>query len=159
MRWGVAVILAAAIGGSAEAASEPCSLRAYAVGEELTIRAAASEDSVTLAAVPAEFAEAEVREEHQGWLRVASIEDAESGQMLFEGTGSTFSEYLLKERLSRAHRMLNDNAYAAWTISSIAFAAGFGDLSYFNRTFRRRYDATPSDVRQTAFERSKAQSP
>jgi AraC-like DNA-binding protein len=27
---------------------------------------------------------------------------------------------------------------------------GFGDLSYFNRTFRRRYAATPSDIRQSS---------
>jgi AraC-like DNA-binding protein len=26
---------------------------------------------------------------------------------------------------------------------------GFGDLSYFNRAFRRRYDATPSEIRNT----------
>jgi AraC-like DNA-binding protein len=26
-------------------------------------------------------------------------------------------------------------------------AAGFGDLSHFHRSFRRRYGATPSDVR------------
>lgn len=73
-------------------------------------------------------------------------------QMLFESAGSTFSEYLLSERLSRAHRMLNDVACERTTISTIAFEAGFGDLSYFNRTFRRRYNATPSDVRQAAIE-------
>jgi len=33
------------------------------------------------------------------------------------------------------------------SISSIAYDVGFGDLSYFNRAFRRRYDATPSDIR------------
>jgi AraC-like DNA-binding protein len=32
-------------------------------------------------------------------------------------------------------------------VSSVAFEVGFGDLSYFNRTFRRRFGATPSDVR------------
>jgi AraC-like DNA-binding protein len=35
-------------------------------------------------------------------------------------------------------------------VSSIALDAGFGDISYFNRAFRRRYGATPSDVRAQA---------
>jgi AraC-like DNA-binding protein len=29
----------------------------------------------------------------------------------------------------------------------VAFDAGFGDLSYFNRVFRRCYGSTPSEVR------------
>ncbi|MFC4844519.1 helix-turn-helix domain-containing protein [Bradyrhizobium sp. GCM10023182] len=29
----------------------------------------------------------------------------------------------------------------------IAFECGYGDLSYFNRSFRQRYGATPSDIR------------
>ena len=32
-------------------------------------------------------------------------------------------------------------------IRTIAFEAGFGDLFYFNHVFRRRYGATPSDIR------------
>jgi AraC-like DNA-binding protein len=36
---------------------------------------------------------------------------------------------------------------AALTISSIAFESGFGDLSYFNRAFRRQYGAAPSEIR------------
>jgi AraC-like DNA-binding protein len=35
-------------------------------------------------------------------------------------------------------------------ISSIAYDVGFGDLSYFNRVFRRQYNATPSDIRNDA---------
>jgi AraC-like DNA-binding protein len=35
-------------------------------------------------------------------------------------------------------------------ISAIAYDAGFGDVSYFNRTFRRRYGMTPSEVREAA---------
>jgi len=46
--------------------------------------------------------------------------------------------------------MLADPRYAAETISAIAFACGFGDLSYFNRVFRRQYGATPSAVREAA---------
>ncbi|MPZ58278.1 MAG: helix-turn-helix domain-containing protein [Rhizobiales bacterium] len=68
-------------------------------------------------------------------------------QMLFEREGTTFSQYVLGERLARAHRMLSDRRRAGSTITAIAFEAGFGDLSYFNRAFRRAYGATPSDVR------------
>jgi AraC-like DNA-binding protein len=68
-------------------------------------------------------------------------------QMLFESDGTTFSRFLLEQRLERAHRMLSDPRIAERTISAIAYAAGFGDLSHFNRAFRRRYGETPSDVR------------
>jgi len=46
--------------------------------------------------------------------------------------------------------MLSDPRLADRSIRSLAFDVGFGDLSYFNRAFRRRYDATPSEVRQSA---------
>jgi AraC-like DNA-binding protein len=68
--------------------------------------------------------------------------------MLFETDGVTFSEHVLRQRLARAHRMLSDPGFGSLTISAIALAAGFGDLSYFNRTFRRRFGATPSELRR-----------
>jgi AraC-like DNA-binding protein len=46
--------------------------------------------------------------------------------------------------------MLSSEACAGRKISSIAYDAGFGDLSYFIRAFRRRYAALPSDVRMRA---------
>jgi AraC-like DNA-binding protein len=69
---------------------------------------------------------------------------------LFEGEGVTFSEFVLAQRLARARRLLADARHDAETISAIAFACGFGDLSYFNRVFRRQYGATPTDVRKAA---------
>src|SRR5262249_42767897 len=71
-------------------------------------------------------------------------------QMLFEPEGRTFSEFVLEQRLALAHRRLSDPRFAGLTISAIAFDAGFANLSHFNRTFRRRYDASPSDVREAA---------
>jgi AraC-like DNA-binding protein len=70
--------------------------------------------------------------------------------MLLESDATTFSELVLALRLHRAHQMLTDQRWSDRTVSSVAFDAGFGDLSYFNRAFRRRYGATPSDVRRTA---------
>ena len=69
---------------------------------------------------------------------------------LFATEGTTFSEFVLGQRLARAHRLLTDPRFAKRAVSSIAFDVGFGDLSYFNRSFRRRYDATPSEVRDSA---------
>jgi AraC-like DNA-binding protein len=68
---------------------------------------------------------------------------------LFEGEELTFSSFVLGQRLSRAHRMLCDPRFCDRNISSVAFDVGFSDLSYFNRTFRRRYGATPSDIRHS----------
>jgi AraC-like DNA-binding protein len=69
---------------------------------------------------------------------------------LFENEGLTFSSFVLGQRLSRAHRLLSDPHLADRNISSVAFDVGFGDLSYFNRAFRRRYAATPTEIRQSA---------
>ncbi|MDN5001571.1 AraC family transcriptional regulator [Bradyrhizobium sp. GCM10027634] len=73
-------------------------------------------------------------------------------QRLFEADGKTFSSFLIEQRLKRAHRMLREPEFAERPVSSIAYDVGFGDLSYFNRSFRRAYGATPSDVRNGAAE-------
>ena len=66
---------------------------------------------------------------------------------LFEGEGISFSQFVLGRRLERARRMLTEPRWVHRSIASIAFDAGFGDLSYFNRTFKRRYGSAPTDVR------------
>lgn len=68
-------------------------------------------------------------------------------QMLFEMEGTTFSAHVLERRLAMAHRVLRDAKFAARSIADIALDAGFANVSYFNRAFRRRYGATPSEVR------------
>ena len=68
-------------------------------------------------------------------------------QRLFDECGSTFTEYVIERRLERAHRLLSDPRHRDRTLTTIAFAVGFNDLSYFQRRFRRRYGATPSDLR------------
>lgn len=71
-------------------------------------------------------------------------------QLLFESENTTFTDFLVGERLMRAHRLLIDPRAAGRPIHEIAFEVGFGDLSYFNRTFRRRFNKTPSQVREEA---------
>lgn len=66
---------------------------------------------------------------------------------LFESEGVTYSEFVLRERLARAYHNLRSPLHSRRAISTIAFDLGFNDLSYFNRAFRRRYNATPSEIR------------
>jgi AraC-like DNA-binding protein len=75
-------------------------------------------------------------------------------RQLFESEGLSFSDFLVQARLTRAYELLSNPANALTTISGVAFECGFGDLSYFNRTFKKRYGATPSDIRQRALEKA-----
>lgn len=67
---------------------------------------------------------------------------------LLAGEATTFSDYVRNRRLERARRRLVDPRAANLPISVAAFECGFGDLSYFNRCFRLRYGASPSDLRK-----------
>ncbi len=69
---------------------------------------------------------------------------------LFNSEGTTFRDFVLGERLALVHRAITDPASVRRPISAIAYEAGFGDLSYFNRAFRRKHGMTPSDVRAAA---------
>jgi AraC-like DNA-binding protein len=73
-----------------------------------------------------------------------------SVQRLFEAAGTTFTDYVLEHRLMQAHRILSDPHHDGSKICAIAFNCGFGDVSYFNRMFRRRFGAAPSDIRARA---------
>lgn len=66
---------------------------------------------------------------------------------LFEVDGTTYSEFVVSQRLRQAHRLLTDPRFGHDSIGAIALTVGFGDLSYFNRTFRRQFGMTPSEVR------------
>lgn len=70
-------------------------------------------------------------------------------QRLFDSNGTTFSAFLLDCRLASAYRMLCQPQYSHWEIGKIAGSAGFADVSYFGRCFRRMYGSAPRDIRRT----------
>ncbi|MGX5734995.1 AraC family transcriptional regulator [Bosea thiooxidans] len=71
-------------------------------------------------------------------------------QKAFEGEGRAFSEYVLERRLERAWLRLVSDDEARLSISNLAFEVGFGDLSYFNRSFRKRFGCSPSQAKAGA---------
>jgi AraC-like DNA-binding protein len=76
-------------------------------------------------------------------------------QRLFENEGTTFSRFVLDRRLARIHAVLTDPGQAHKNVGAIIFDGGFGDVSYFNRAFRRRYGATPTEIRHNSLIRAR----
>lgn len=66
-------------------------------------------------------------------------------QRLFEREGTNFGQYLRGLRLDLARARIETCGNR--TISAIAFDTGFGDLSHFNKSFRERFGATPTEIR------------
>ena len=69
-------------------------------------------------------------------------------QALLTETGSNFTERVMEARLHKARMMLESRAHDRLAIAEIAYACGFNEAPYFNRLFRRRFGASPSDIRQ-----------
>lgn len=68
-------------------------------------------------------------------------------QQLMELTEKSFTAHLIECRLERAAAMLKDRRCDHRSIAEVAFASGFGNISHFNRLFRRRFGDTPSGMR------------
>jgi AraC-like DNA-binding protein len=67
---------------------------------------------------------------------------------LFQKGGQTFSEFLCGVRLDECAAALAQPGSARPAVAALAFEAGFSDLSYFNRRFKSRFAATPSEYRR-----------
>ena len=56
--------------------------------------------------------------------------------------GISFREYLIRYRLRQAcHLLKNPNA----TVTDVAFAVGFNDVSYFSKMFKRHFRVSPTE--------------
>jgi AraC-like DNA-binding protein len=73
----------------------------------------------------------------------AGLSERYVNELLYEA-GAGFTTRLTELRLRKAADML---VHAQGRISDVAFDCGFNDLSYFNRSFRRRFGLTPSAAR------------
>ncbi|MBV1694549.1 MAG: helix-turn-helix transcriptional regulator [Hyphomicrobiales bacterium] len=71
-------------------------------------------------------------------------------QMLLAESGTTFTDEVRKIRLEKARCLLLDPATAHLSIAAVAFDAGFGDIAHFNRSFKKHYGMSPSEMRNAA---------
>lgn len=66
---------------------------------------------------------------------------------LFEAEQSSLGRHLWQRRVERCAARLRDLAWAHVSVSGVALAHGFNDLSHFSRVFRKRYGQSPRDYR------------
>ena len=67
---------------------------------------------------------------------------------LLQTAGASFSQARMRARLDRAHALLTDASCGALSVTEVSLAAGFADISYFNRSFRHRFGVTPTSLRK-----------
>jgi AraC-like DNA-binding protein len=84
------------------------------------------------------------------WLARRHAISVPSLRALFYEDGTSFTDHVTAERLDHVHGLLTDPGHRHLTIAALALMVGFGDISWFNQVFRRRFNATPSDIRQGA---------
>jgi len=66
---------------------------------------------------------------------------------LFATDGNSISRYIWKRRLNRCKAALADTKQAHRSISEIAFAWGFSNMSHFSQMFRRQVGYSPREFR------------
>ena len=67
------------------------------------------------------------------------------GRTFEKNVGMSFHKYLNYVRCENAKRMLRSGAK---TITDIAFACGYSDVTYFNRVFKKTYGISPGEYRK-----------
>lgn len=77
--------------------------------------------------------------------RIVSMSSFQLSRLFKEEVGVGFKEYLVNYRLTKARDFLSNTIDS---ITDIACAVGFNDLSNFQRLFRKRYGVTPREFRQ-----------
>lgn len=92
---------------------------------------------------------------HNPNLSVSHLADALSIsshyiRKLFYLAETNFSEYLTESRLNWAYQRLTSVQGQAERIADIAFQAGFNNLGWFNRAFKKKFGVTPSLIRKKA---------
>jgi AraC-like DNA-binding protein len=67
---------------------------------------------------------------------------------IFAEHDETIMRRMYDERVGRAARLLADTGASHRSVTDIAFACGFNDVSHFGRAFAARMQMTPSRWRQ-----------
>lgn len=70
--------------------------------------------------------------------------------LLFEPTGTTFTRYVLRQRLLKCRDAIAGATGAGRSVADIAFGWGFNSMATFYRTFANEFGAPPAALRATS---------
>jgi YesN/AraC family two-component response regulator len=78
--------------------------------------------------------------------RIACMSPCHFSRVFKKAHGTGFKEYLHRKRIEKAMELLHNPALS---VAEIAFAVGYGDLTQFERIFKKATRSTPSAYRNT----------
>lgn len=67
--------------------------------------------------------------------------------VLLADEGTSLERFIVQRRLENCKAVLQDPAHVSRTVSDIAYAWGFADLSHFNRRFKSHFGCSPGRCR------------
>lgn len=80
---------------------------------------------------------------------VAGLSPSHFRALFKREAGISVQEFILRTRLASAAYLLQTTCQS---VLEIALASGFGEISYFNRVFRRHYGKSPREYRKAVTE-------
>ena len=86
------------------------------------------------------------------WLATRIGVSIRTLQQDFQGMGVTCTTVIRDKRLRYAREKIEQikDVRGGQTIAEVAYASGFNDISYFNRSFRELFDCAPTDLLKPA---------
>jgi AraC-like DNA-binding protein len=69
---------------------------------------------------------------------------------LLANEGQSLARFIQARRLARCRRALEDPLQQRRTVSEIAYAWGFSDMTHFGRSFKKAYGILPSELKRRA---------
>lgn len=66
---------------------------------------------------------------------------------VFQQEQESIHAVILEKRLRRAYDLLTDKNYTGYTVEKIAYSLGFSSAAHFSKTFKKRFEVSPSTAR------------
>lgn len=121
-------------------------LLATAIAEQAGVKCLGTENQAILRRRVIAYVDQHLADHELSCRRIAEVHGISERQLrrAFEGQHTSLSDWIWLRRLEKAKRDLVDPLKAPLSITAIAYDLGYRDSAHFSRSFRSRFDCTPS---------------